>query len=480
MKSPLNGTLQKAPTGINGLDEITEGGLPAGRPTLICGGPGCGKTLFATEFLINGATQHGEPGIFISFEESPHELIQNVKSLGFDIAKLIRQKKLHIDHIVINRDEIEETGDYDLEGLFVRINYAVEKIGAKRIVLDTIESLFSSLNNEAALRAEIRRLFHWLKEKGLTAVITGERGEKTLTRQGLEEYVSDCVILLDFRVTNQIATRRLRIVKYRGSPHGTNEYPFIINDHGISVLPITSLRLNHRASPEIVSTGLVALDQMLQKKGVFRGSSMLITGTAGTAKTILAGYFTKGSADRKERVLYFSFEESPDQLIRNLKSIGVDIKPFVQTGLVHIHSSRPTLQGLELHLMTLFTLIDKINPRLVIIDPISSLINVGSTSEVSAMLVRLIDQLKAREINAVFTALTHTRISTRFEDTTEDAVSSLADLWIRLCNENTDGQITRKLLIVKNRGMGHLNREVNFTVDRKGIHIMLPASTKNP
>src|SRR5690349_4035685 len=270
MKSPLQGTLPKAPTGIKGLDEITEGGFPRGRPTLICGGPGCGKTLFAIEFLVKGATQFNEPGIFISFEESAPELIQNVKSLGFDAATLIKQKMLHIDHVVVNRDEIEETGDYDLEGLFVRINYAVEKIGAKRIVLDTIESLFSSLQNEAALRAEIRRLFLWLKEKGLTAVITGERGDKSYTRQGLEEYVSDCVILLDFRVINQIATRRLRIVKYRGSMHGTNEYPFLINSQGITVLPITSLRLNHKAPTKIVSTGLAELDQMLDKKGIFR------------------------------------------------------------------------------------------------------------------------------------------------------------------------------------------------------------------
>lgn len=478
MNAQVKSTLPKAPTGINGLDEITEGGLPKGRPTLICGSPGCGKTLMAIQFLVKGATEYNEPGLFVSFEETPPELAQNVKSLGFDLDKLINQKKIYIDHVVVNRDEIEETGEYDLEGLFVRINYAVEKIGAKRIVLDTIESLFSSLMNEAALRSEIRRLFQWLKSKGLTAIITGERGENSLTRNGLEEYVSDCVILLDFRVIEQIATRRLRIIKYRGSTHGTNEYPFLIGSNGITVLPITSLRLNHKASTEICSTGLPVLDNMLSRKGYFRGSSTLITGTAGTAKTILASHFAKGSWERNERVLYFSFEESPDQLARNMRSIGINMKQHMDSGLLHIHASRPSLQGLELHLVTLYTLIEELAPKTVIIDPISSLMAVGSESEVRAMLVRLIDLLKGKKINAVFTALTHARVTYQ-EENTEDAVSSLADIWIRLSNENSNGKLERHMQIIKSRGMGHQDKIIPFVITNKGFKLIETTSANN-
>src|SRR5688572_5100181 len=396
MREPLSKRipLEKISSGIEGLDEIMEGGFPKGRPILICGSAGCGKSLMAVQFLVRGIMDHNEPGVLMTFEETAKDVSQNVKSLGFDIEKLIEQKKLKIDHVRIERSEIEETGEYDLEGLFVRLNYAIDSIGAKRVVLDTIESLFGGMDNAALLRSEIRRLFQWLKQKGVTTIITGERGEKSLTRQGLEEYVSDCVILLDFRVDDQIATRRLRIVKYRGSTHGTNEYPFLIDEHGISVLPITSLKLNYKATNEIVTTGLPDLDSKFSKGGIFRGSSILITGSAGTAKTIMASYFALASCLRKEKTLYFSFEESPDQLVRNMASIGIRFKPFIKSGMLHIHASRPSLHGLEMHLLGLNKYIKEYQPKTVIIDPISSLVNVGSTSEVKAMLVRLMDMMK--------------------------------------------------------------------------------------
>src|SRR6201995_1120633 len=341
--------LQKTPTGINGLDEITEGGLPRGRPTLVCGAAGCGKTMLAAEFVARGALDHGEPGVIVTFEESTQELVDNMRPLGFDLDKLQQQRKVVLDHVRVERSEIQETGEYNLEGLFIRLGYAIDSIGAKRVVLDTIEALFAGLPNQAILRAELRRLFHWLKEKGVTAVITGERGDgPSLTRQGLEEYVSDCVILLDHRVINQISTRRLRIVKYRGSIHGTNEYPFLINEDGISVIPITSLKLDYKSSTKIVSTGLPALDKLFVKGGFYKASSTLITGMAGTAKTILAGYFALGSCMRNEPVLFFSFEEAPDQILRNLLSIGIDLRPFIENHLLVIHASRPTLHGLEM------------------------------------------------------------------------------------------------------------------------------------
>ncbi|MES2622157.1 MAG: circadian clock protein KaiC [Bacteroidota bacterium] len=471
MTNRSNKIFPKTPTGIEGLDEITEGGFPKGRPTLICGSAGCGKTLLGMQFLVKGITERNEPGVFMSFEEPAHDLVQNVASLGFDLPKLIAAKKLKIDHVRVEKSEIEETGEYDLEGLFIRLNYAIDSIGAKLVVLDTIESLFGGMENAALLRSEIRRLFHWLKEKGVTAIITGERGESSLTRQGLEEYVSDCVILLDFRVIDQIATRRLRIVKYRGSTHGTNEYPFLIDENGFSVLPVTSLKLEHKTSTDIVSSGLPALDNLYQRKGYFRGGSTLITGTAGTSKTILASYFALSSCRRKEKALFFSFEESPEQLVRNMKSVGIDLRPHLKSKLLHIHASRPSLQGLEMHLLLLHKLIKQYKPKTVIVDPISSLVTVGSGSEVRAMLVRLMDMLKINGINALFTSLTHDRPS-ESGDFTVDAVSSLADTWIKLCNEESGGVRTRRLLIAKSRGMGHSNKLCDFVITSKGIQLI--------
>ncbi|HTB23986.1 MAG TPA: circadian clock protein KaiC [Puia sp.] len=466
--------LQKSKSGIDGLDEITGGGFPKGRPTLICGSAGCGKTLMGIQYLVKGIVEYDEPGVFMSFEESPKDLSQNVHSLGFDLDKMISQKKLRIDHIVIEKSEIEETGEYDLEGLFIRLNYAIDAIGAKRVVLDTIESLFGGLDNATILRSELRRLFQWLKAKGVTAIITGERGESSLTRQGLEEYVSDCVILLDFRVIDQIATRRLRIVKYRGSMHGTNEYPFLIDETGISVLPITSLKLEHKISSEILSYGHDGLDKLFDKKGFFRGTSVLITGSAGTSKTTLSSYFALSSCQRKESTLYFSFEESPDQLVRNMMSVGINLKPYIKSKILVIHSSRSSLQGLEMHLLVLHKLIKELKPRTVIIDPISSLVTVGNGSEVRAMLVRLMDMLKVNQINALFTSLTHEN-DNLYSDLTVDAVSSLADTWIRVSNNEKNDTRQRALSIVKSRGMGHSNLVWEFIIQNKGIKIKKPS-----
>jgi circadian clock protein KaiC len=460
--------IQKVSTGIEGLDEITGGGFPQGRPVLICGSAGCGKTLFGIQFLVKGILENNEPGVFVSFEETATDLTNNVASLGFDLDKLTSEGKFRIDHIQIERAEIEETGEYDLEGLFIRLNYAIDAIGAKRVVLDTLETLFSGMQNEGLLRAEIRRLFRWLKEKGLTTVITGERGVNTLTRQGLEEYVSDCVILLDFRVVEQIATRRLRIVKYRGSTHGTNEYPFLIDENGISVIPITSLKLDYKAPTDIVSTGLKPLDGLFKSGGIYEGGSTLITGTAGTAKTILAGYFALGSCLRNEPVLLFSFEEAPDQTIRNLLTIGIDLRPYIDSGLLLIHASRPTLYGLEMHLLVVNKLLTEFRPKAVIVDPISSLVSVGSPLEVKAMLVRLIDTLKIHKINALFTCLL-SHAGSAVDDGTIEAVSSLADNWLYVQNELVDGKRQRSLLVIKSRGMEHHNDSVNFTISPAGI-----------
>ena len=461
--------LEKTPTGITGLDEITEGGLPKGRPTLICGDAGTGKTLFSIEFIVNGATQYNEPGVFIAFEEKEAELTVNVASLGFDLKKLVADKKLRVDHVHIDRTEIEETGEYDLEGLFIRLGYAIDSIGAKRVVLDTIENLFSGLENEGILRAELRRLFAWLKDKGVTAIITGERGEGKLTRQGLEEYVSDCVILLDNRVQNQISTRRLRIVKYRGSVHGTNEYPFLIDEDGISVLPVTSLKLNNSVSSERVSSGIPTLDEMFTGKGFYKGSSILVSGTAGTGKSSVAANFARATCERKERCLFFAFEESPDQIIRNMRSIDVNLEPYVKKGLLHFHASRPTIYGLEMHLLVFYKLVKQFKPSVVILDPITNLITVGNSGEVKSILIRLIDFLQQEQITVMFTALSLPSDSTGNQ---EEEISSLVDVWIALQDIELNGERNRGIYVLKSRGMKSSNQVREFVITDKGIEMV--------
>ena len=462
--------LPKALTGIEGLDEITEGGLPQGRPTLVCGSAGCGKTLMGIEFLVRGILDFDEPGVLMTFEESADELAANVTSLGFDLKAMQADKKLRIDHVHIDRSEIEETGEYDLEGLFIRLGYAIDSIGAKRVMLDTIEALFAGFPNEAVLRSEIRRLFRWLKDKGVTTIITAERGDGTLTRQGLEEYVSDCVILLDNRVIDQITTRRLRIVKYRGSTHGTNEYPYLITEDGFSVLPVTSLKLDYAISNEIVSSGVAGLDEMFMRRGWYRGSSILITGTAGTAKTTLAASFAFEACRRGDRCLYFAFEEAPAQLIRNMQTVGIDLQPFADQGLLRIEASRPTLNGLERHLVTVHKLINEYKPQSVVIDPISNLVSVGSLSEVRSMLTRLIDYLKVNGVTTLFTAL----ISGRYQNSemTEEGVSSLVDTWISVRDLEGIGERNRGLSILKARGMAHSNQVREFVVTATGIQLL--------
>jgi circadian clock protein KaiC len=461
--------LPKCPTGIQGLDEITGGGLPRGRPTLICGGAGCGKTLLAAEFLVRGAVQFNEPGVLMAFEETEKELTANVASLGFDLAGLVRQKKIVVDYVHIERSEVQESGEYDLEGLFVRLGHAIDSIGAKRVVLDTLEVLFASLPNEAILRSELRRLFRWLKEKGVTAVITAERGRESLTRHGLEEYVSDCVILLDHRVNDQIATRHLRVVKYRGALHGTNEFPFLIGDDGISVLPITSLSLNHLVSTDRIATGIPRLDAMLGGKGFFRGSSILLTGTAGTGKTIISSNFAQAAGQRGERVLFFSFEESPNQIMRNMHSIGLQLEPLVKRGLLRFHSQRPSLCGLEMHLATMFKEIAAFKPHVVIVDPITSLMELGTVSEGKGMVTRLIDYLKAGQITSLFTSLTQ---GGHVLQQSEAGMSSLMDAWILLQDFEGNGERNRVLYVLKARGMKHSNQIREFLISDHGIDVV--------
>jgi circadian clock protein KaiC len=461
--------LQKERTGISGFDEITGGGLPAARPTLVCGSAGAGKTLFAMEFLIRGATQFNEPGVFMSFEETSDELATNVASLGFDLKQLIADKKLLVDYVFIERSEIEETGEYDLEGLFLRLGHAIDQIGARRVVLDTLEALFSALPNEAIIRAELRRLFRWLKEKGVTAVITCERGNGTLTRYGLEEYVADCVILLDNRVENQISTRRLRIIKYRGTSHGTNEYPFFIDENGFSVLPITSLGLNHKAPTQRISTGNARFDKMLGGKGFYRGSSILVSGTAGTGKSTIAAHFVDAACKRGERALFFAFEESQDQIIRNMRSVGIDLEPYAKQGLLKFHNARPSNFGLEVHLAVVHKAISDYRPEVVVVDPVTNFLVVGDASDTKSMLTRLIDVLKTHQITALFTSLTNT--STDIEDSVV-GVSSLMDTWILVKNIESNGERNRGLYVLKARGIAHSNQVREFRLSDHGMELI--------
>jgi circadian clock protein KaiC len=461
--------LAKTPTRIQGLDEITFGGLPKGRTTLICGSAGCGKTLLSMEFLVHGATQFNEPGVFMAFEETEEDLRKNVASLGYDLKDLSDRHKLVIDYVHIERSEIEETGEYDLEGLFVRLGYAIDSIGAKRVVLDTIESIFAGLPNPSILRAELRRLFRWLKDKRVTAIVTGERGDGTLTRHGLEEYVSDCVILLDHRIREQISTRRLQIVKYRGSAHGTNEYPFLIDEDGISVLPITSVGLQHKASSDRVSSGVPRLDTMLGGKGYFRGTSILVSGTAGTGKSSLAAYFVDAACRRGERCIYFATEESPDLIVRNMRSIGIDFAPWVKKGLLRFDATRPTFHGLEMHLLRMHKLTTEAKAKIVVIDPITSYIALGDTLEVKSMLTRLIDFFKAHQITALFTSLTE---GGNAADQSEVGISSLMDTWILVRSLESNGERNRGIWVLKSRGMPHSNQIREFLFTDHGIELL--------
>ena len=460
--------LPKSPTGIQGFDEITLGGLPTGRPTLVCGGAGCGKTLFGLEFLVRGATQFNEPGVFMSFEETNEELIANVASLGFNLNDLMENKKIALEHVHIERSEIEETGEYDLEALFIRLGYAIDSIGAKRVVLDTIESLFAGLPNQLILRAELRRLFRWLKVKGVTAIITGERGDETLTRQGLEEYVSDCVIMLDHRISEQTSTRRLRVVKYRGSLHGSNEYPFLIDESGFSVLPVTSLGLEHVVSNERISSGIKALDDMLEGKGYYRGSTVLVSGTAGIGKTSTAAHFAEAACKRGERVLYFCFEESPNQLMRNMLSIGIKLEPWVRKGLLRFQASRPTLYGLEMHLAVTHKFVNEFKPDVVILDPINTFAAVDKEFEIKTLLMRIVDFLKVNQITALFTSLTSAACNTESSDV---GISSLIDTWLLLRDIELNGERNRGMYVLKSRGMANSNQIREFVLTNHGVEL---------
>ena len=467
-------SIEKARTGIDGFDEITAGGLPRGRPSLVCGSAGCGKTLFASTFLVNGARE-GDPGVFVTFEERPRDIVDNVASLGFDLGNLVEQGLIHIEHIAIDPSELAEVGDYDLEALFMRLELAVEEIGARRIVLDTIESLFGAFQNPAILRAEIRRLFDWLKEKGLTAVITGERGDGSLTRQGLEEYVSDCVILLDHRVHNQISTRRLRIVKYRGTAHGTNEYPFLIAEDGFSVLPISSLGLVHKVYDERISSGVADLDAMLVGGGFHRASSVLISGVAGSGKSSVAMCFAHAACLRGERALYFSFEESGEQTVRNMRSIGLDVAPMIDKGLLKCVATRPTFYSLEMHLAIMLREIARFKPALVVLDPLSAFLDSGADLEVQAMLLRVVDTLKSKGITGVFTHLTYDQAGSK----TDAGLSSLMDAWLLLLNREANGEFNRQLFLLKARGMAHSNQVREFVMSDSGIRLVEPFLGQN-
>ncbi len=460
--------IPKCPTGIHGLDEITFGGLPRGRPTLVCGGAGCGKTLIGMEFLVRGATEFDEPGVCLSFEETADELAVNTASLGFDVAALVAQKKLSIDHIYIERSLIEEAGDYDLEALFVRLGHAVDSIGAKRVLLDSVEALFAGLENESVLRSELRRLFRWLKERKLTAIVTGERGQGTLTRHGLEEYISDCVIVLDHRITETVLTRRLRIVKYRGSTHGTNEYPFLIEDDGLSVLPVTSIDLKHVSSNERVSTGVPALDVMFGGQGYFRATSILVSGTAGTGKTSLTAHFVDAACSRGERCVFLSFEESPNQIIRNMRSIGIDLGRWVDKGLLYFQAARPTTFGLEMHLVKIHKIIKELDPRIVVVDPVTALLHSGTAFETKSMLLRLIDLLKAKRITALITTLTS---GSDAQEQTQVDISSLVDTWLLLRDIESGGERNRGLYILKARGIAHSNQIREFILTDHGVDL---------
>jgi circadian clock protein KaiC len=470
-KAPELPILQKVPSGIPGFDDITAGGLPRGRPTLICGSAGCGKTLFGLHFLIRGAVNYGEPGVFIAFEEREQDLIENVASLGFDLKDLVERKLIALDHIHVDRVEIEESGAYDLEGLFLRLDMAINQVGAKRVVIDTLETVFAAFSDTAILRSELRRLFHWLKEREVTAIITAERGDGALTRHGLEEYVSDCVVVLDHRVRDQVSTRRVRVVKYRGAKHETNEFPFLIDETGITVVPITSVALEHAVSNERVSTGVEKLDAMLGGAGYYRGSNILISGTAGAGKSSLCAHFADAVCRTGEKCLYVSYEESPLQIQRNMASIGLDLEPRVAEGLLRFIALRSTSHGLEAHLALLHKAVGEFGPSAVVVDPIGILTSAGDQDEATLMLVRLLDMFKGKGLTTMLSNLTH---GGEALERTSVAVSSMVDTWLLLKMLEGNGERNRCLYVLKSRGMPHSNQIREFLITAHGIDLVEP------
>jgi circadian clock protein KaiC len=464
-------SLQKVPSGISGFDEVTRGGLPKGRTTLVCGAAGCGKTLFGTQFLVRGALDAREPGVFLSFEETEDDLIKNVASLGFDLRDLEKKKLFGMEHVRVERSEIEENGEYDLEGLFIRIGLALDSLKAKRLVIDTLETIFGGLTNYGTLRAELIRLFRWLKERDVTTIVTAERGDGALTRHGLEEYVSDCVVLLDHRVEEQISTRRLRVVKYRGSTHGSNEYPFLIDEDGITVVPITSSDLTHGVSTERVDTGIRGLNEMLGGQGYYRGSTVLVSGTAGAGKSSIAAHFADATCANGERCVYVSFEESAQQVIRNMRSIGLDLQRHVDNGSLKLVAHRPTSLGLEGHLSLLHRLTADFEPDTVVIDPIGTMTSAGAEYDAHLMLVRLIDFFKTRGITVMLTSLTHGNDAL---ESSHVAISSIADTWLLVKAIETNGERTRGVYVLKSRGMNHSNQIREFLITPRGVELVAP------
>jgi circadian clock protein KaiC len=458
--------LAHCPTGIEGLDEITNGGLPRDRTTLVAGAAGCGKTLLATQFLLGGIAA-GEHGVLIAFEETAEELATNMASLGWDLEQLQQDGRLAVDYVQVDREQIDQTGDYDLEGLFVRLQFAIDRVKAERVAIDTLEVLFSALDDTATLRAELRRLFTWLKDRGVTSIITAEKGEGSITRHGLEEYVSDCVVTLDHRVDDQMATRRLRVVKFRGSTHGTNEYPFVIGEDGITVVPVTSFDLEHAASTDVVSSGIPDLDAMISKGGWYRGSTTMISGESGTGKTTFAAAFVDAACKRGEKAVYLAFEESSDQLVRNMASIGMKLRAHMRKKLLTIHSSRPTQSGLESHLTELYRVVERCDPSVVVIDPITDFTAIGTSLDIKAMLMRMVDYLKTKQITTVFTSLIHER--GMIDDPT---ISSLIDNWVQLRNLETASERNRGVFIQKARGMAHSHAVREFELHDKGIRLL--------
>ena len=460
--------LPKSLTGIQGLDDITYGGIPQNRPTLLVGSIGTGKTIFAMEYIINGITMFNEPGVFMTFEEQTDELQINVTSMGYNLSKLIADNKIYLEHLHIDHREIQATGKYDIEGLFIRIEMAIEKVKAKRIVLDALDTLFIGLDSQI-LRSEIKRLFFWLKEKKVTAIITSEVGDIFLTRLGFEEVVADCVIELNNRLNNQISTRRLRIVKYRGSYHSTNEYPFMIDHKGITIFPIISEAPQIIVSNERISSGIKQIDEMLDGRGFYVGSSILVSGSAGTGKSSIAASFIKDVCEKKGTALYCAFEEAPNQIKRNMASIGIFLEPYEKSGNLHFYYSRPTLQTLELHFIAIKKLIKQINPSVVILDPITNLMIENINSDIRTMLTRFVDYLKMEQITVLLTA-TLTVSSLELIQSNE-GISSMVDTCIMIQEKNIIDSRRRTLYIMKSRGICNSKKEVEFIITSEGISI---------
>ena len=449
-------------TGVKGLDDVLGGGIPQGHAMLLVGKPGTGKSILSMEYLLHGIELHKENGVYISFEESEKQIISNAASFGWKFEEMVKKNKLAISYIDMQPEQMRTVGDYDLSALILRVKGAIKKVNARRVVIDGINNLLSTFDDERIIRSDLLRLIREIKEVNATIFITGERGHDSWSKMGFEEYLADGLMHLDNRTDGNYQTREIQVVKCRGINHYTGKSPFIINSEGMSIRPLITADFDYKVLKSRVSTGIADIDNMLGGKGLYRGSTVYITGPSGAGKTSISSSFANGACSRGERALFLAFEESSDQIIRNMKSIGLSLDKWVNEKLLYFYTARATTNSLEGHLDNIMTMVREVEPTCVVLDPISAFRPIANENETKLMLIRLNDYLRARKITTVFTALSS---DGEYSEHADVQLSSIADTWIVVRIMDYKGERNNVMQLMKSRGMSHSRqmKEMYFT-----------------